>query len=96
MASNGYPGNYKKGLKIQGLDKVCNDSVKVFQAGTIMNEGQVLTNGGRVLCTVALGDTVSEARILAYENVKKIGWNGAIYRHDIGHRAINRECVSAS
>ncbi len=96
MASNGYPSNYKKGLKIQGLDEIYDDSVKVFQAGTVMNEGQVLTNGGRILCTVALGDTVREAQVLAYENVKKIDWDGAIYRHDIGYRAINRERVSAS
>ncbi len=96
MASNGYPGNYKKGLNIQGLEKIYDDSVKVFQAGTIINEGQVLTNGGRVLCTVALGNTVREARVLAYENVKKIDWDGAIYRRDIGYRAIDRERVSAS
>ena len=96
MASNGYPNNYKKGLKIQGLDEIYDDSVKVFQAGTVTNEGQVLTNGGRVLCTVALGDTVREAQVLAYENVKKIDWDGAIYRHDIGYRAINRERVNAS
>ena len=96
MASNGYPGNYKKGLNIQGLEKIYDDSVKVFQAGTVINEGQVLTNGGRVLCTVALGNTVREARVLAYENVKKIDWDGAIYRRDIGYRAIDRERVSAS
>ena len=96
MASNGYPGNYKKGLNIQGLEKIYDDSVKVFQAGTIINEGQVLTNGGRVLCTVALGNTVREARVLAYENVKKIDWDGAIYRRDIDYRAIDRERVSAS
>ena len=96
MASNGYPGNYKKGLNIQGLEKIYDDSVKVFQAGTVINEGQVLTNGVRVLCTVALGNTVREARVLAYENVKKIDWDGAIYRRDIGYRAIDRERVSAS
>ena len=61
-----------------------------------MKNGQVLTNGGRVLCAVALGNTVSEARIRAYEAVEKIDWEGAIYRRDIGYRAIKRERTNAS
>ena len=96
MASNGYPDNYKKGLKIQGLEPISDDRTKIFQAGTTMKNGQVLTNGGRVLCAVALGNTVSEARIRAYEAVEKIDWEGAIYRRDIGYRAIERERTNAS
>jgi phosphoribosylamine--glycine ligase len=90
-ASKGYPGSYKKGAVIQGLDEDLGDTVKVFHAGTSTQDGDVVTSGGRVLCTVALGDTVSAAHNLAYDAVKKISWDGAFYRRDIGYRAIARE-----
>ena len=64
---------------------------KVFHAGTATKDGQIVTAGGRVLCAVALGDSVSEAQLKAYQAVKQISWNGVNYRNDIGHRAISRE-----
>ena len=64
---------------------------KVFHACTKLDNGQVLTNGGRVLCATALGNSVTEAQAIAYQQVKSIQWNGVYYRDDIGYRAIARE-----
>ena len=92
MAAEGYPADYRKGDVIQGLDQVQGEDIKVFHAGTALNEkGEVITAGGRVLCVTALGDTVSDAQKRAYEGVHKISWPGVYYRTDIGHRAIARE-----
>lgn len=64
----------------------------MFHAGTTLNkEGQIVTNGGRVLCATAIGASVSEAQQQAYRLAEKIRWNGLFYRHDIGYRAIARE-----
>ncbi len=93
-ASAGYPGSYEKGATIRGLDSEFGPDVKVFHAGTRQEDGRVVTSGGRVLCTVALGDTVTDARRSAYEAVAKIEWDGAFYRRDIGYRAIAREQAS--
>ncbi len=90
LASGGYPGNYKKGDVISGLDQQQTD-IKVFHAGTAEKEGDILTAGGRVLCVSALGDSVKEAQDNAYAGVKNINWDGMFYRKDIGHKAINRE-----
>jgi phosphoribosylamine--glycine ligase len=90
-ASDGYPGSYEKGAVIHGLDAELGDDVKVFHAGTRMQNGDVVTSGGRVLCTVALGDTVSSARDLAYAALEHVGWEGAFFRRDIGYRAVARE-----
>lgn len=90
LAAGGYPGNYAKGDVINGLS-LGNSEAKVFHAGTKNIEGQVTTNGGRVLCATALGNSVSEAQKHAYELVKKISWNGMFYRDDIAYRAIARE-----
>jgi len=91
LASGGYPDSYEKGHIIEGLDSVDSELTKVFHAGTIDKNGQVATQGGRVLCMVALGDSVSEAQQLAYQKVKKIHWQDVFYRTDIGYRAIARE-----
>jgi len=91
VASGGYPGSYAKGAEIQGLDDVLGDSVKVFHAGTRDIDERIVTDGGRVLCAVALGDTVTKAQQHAYAAVRKIRWDGAFYRTDIGYRAIARE-----
>ncbi|RMH38806.1 MAG: phosphoribosylamine--glycine ligase [Gammaproteobacteria bacterium] len=90
MAAGGYPSAYRKGDVIEGLENVAPD-VKVFHAGTKLDGEHVLTNGGRVLCVTALGESVAEAQSKAYENVKKISWPDVYYRTDIGHRAIKRE-----
>ncbi|KDR94397.1 phosphoribosylamine--glycine ligase [Peptoclostridium litorale DSM 5388] len=83
MASKGYPGMYEKGKEITGFDKVDSD-VMVFHAGTRLEDGKVLTNGGRVLGVTAYGESIEEARNKAYENVRKIQFEGAQYRSDIG------------
>ncbi len=83
MASGGYPGSYEKGKVITGLDKVDED-VMVFHAGTKLKDGQVVTNGGRVLGVTAWADTLEEARQKAYDNTEKIQFDGAYYRKDIG------------
>jgi len=91
LAAGGYPDAYNKGDVISGLPENEVAGEKVFHAGTSNKDGQVVTNGGRVLCATALGDTVSEAQRRAYELTKKIQWNGVFYRNDIGYRAIARE-----
>jgi phosphoribosylamine--glycine ligase len=91
MAAGGYPGDYAKGHAIDGLDTVDDENLKVFHAGTAWRDEQVVTSGGRVLCVTALGDTVRQARDRAYGGVDKIHWEDAIWRRDIGWRAIARE-----
>lgn len=97
MAAGGYPEGYAKGAVITGLDEAdaLND-VKVFHAGTQLNEQQqVVTSGGRVLCVTAVGDQVAQAQQLAYQGVDKINWSDAFCRRDIGYRAIAREQASS-
>ena len=91
LAAGGYPGDYNKGDVISGLPTVEVEGQKVFHAGTTDKDGNVVTNGGRVLCATALGNTVSEAQQRAYELTKQIQWDGVFYRNDIGYRAIARE-----
>lgn len=96
IASRGYPGSYETGAVIHGLDQDFGPNIKVFHAGTKLQGGETLTSGGRVLCTVALATSVSEAHELAYNAVANIGWDGAFYRRDIGYRAIARERANVS
>jgi phosphoribosylamine--glycine ligase len=91
MASRGYPEAYEKGKPISGLEAVSGEDVKIFHAGTRLEHGRVLTDGGRVLCAVALGADVGTARERAYETVAKVSWDGAFWRSDIGYRAVRRE-----
>lgn len=93
LAAGGYPDSYAKGSVISGLEKAvsADNSGKVFHAGTTLKDGQVVTNGGRVLCAVALGNTVTEAQKAAYTLAENIHWDRIYYRRDIGHRAIARE-----
>ena len=95
LAAGGYPDSYKKGDVISGLENTETESSKVFHAGTANNDSNVVTNGGRVLCAVALGNSVTEAQKLAYQVVDKINWDNVYYRTDIGHRAIARESNSS-
>ena len=90
MAAGGYPQQYDRGDVISGLDKELADT-KIFHAGTRMQDGEVVTEGGRVLCVVGLGDNVALAQARAYERVDVIGWRNRYFRKDIGHRAIERE-----
>lgn len=89
MAAGGYPFDYKKGATISGLDDECVDT-KVFHAGSIEVDGEIRTNGGRVLCVVGIGDDVRAAADRAYARVSTIDWDQSYYRKDIGHRAMNR------
>ena len=91
LAAGGYPDDYNKGDVISGLDSADNISTKIFHAGTAEKDDQVVTNGGRVLCACALGDSVTDAQAKAYEIVNKISWKDVYFRTDIGHRAIARE-----
>ncbi|WHI48912.1 phosphoribosylamine--glycine ligase [Microbulbifer sp. VAAF005] len=95
LAAHGYPGSYRKGDAISGLDKADSDNAKVFHAGTALDGERVVTNGGRVLCATALGDTVAEAQENAYGSARAIYWDGVFFRKDIGYRAVEREKVSA-
>jgi phosphoribosylamine---glycine ligase len=94
MAARGYPGPYRKGDPIAGLPERDSPDTKVFHAGTAEKDGQVVTDGGRVLCAVALGSGIAEAQARAYETVRGIHWEGAYYRKDIGHRAMARAARS--
>ena len=90
MASKGYPGSYDKGCPITGLERIAGDDVKAFHAGTgVDGNGQIITQGGRVLSVVALGEDVKQAQALAHEQLKHIAFDGALYRTDIGQRAID-------
>ncbi|HJN95239.1 MAG TPA: phosphoribosylamine--glycine ligase [Gammaproteobacteria bacterium] len=91
LASGGYPGTYNKGEVIDGLDTPQGDHQKVFHAGTAERDGDIVTNGGRVLCATALGDSVSEAQAAAYALANSINWNNVYFRNDIAYRAIARE-----
>ena len=91
MASGGYPGKYQTGIPITGLRAAASDpKVEVFHAGTRLEDGKVVTSGGRVLNVVALGPDIKEARGLAYQAVEMIKFDGMHYRTDIGHRAVAR------
>ena len=87
MAAKGYPSSYEKGKEISGLNSDENRQVVVFHAGTRLENGKVLTNGGRVLGVTALGSDINQAIKNAYSAVDKIKWDGVHYRKDIGNKA---------
>ena len=92
LAAGGYPESYASGEVINGLDEANEDSsAKVFHAGTKLDGDQVVTSGGRVLCAVALGESVAQAQRRAYSLAEGITWKDVYSRSDIGHRAIARE-----
>jgi len=91
MASGGYPGSYEKGKKITGLDEADKiEDVVVFHADTTVSDGDIVTNGGRVLGVTALAETIGEAKEKAYRAVDKIKFDGAYCRRDIADKAINK------
>ncbi len=95
MAAGGYPDRFAKGAVIDGLQENAGTSTKVFHAGTRLENGRILTNGGRVLCVTALGASVTRAHAAAYAALERITWAGAYYRRDIGYRAMAREQAEA-
>ncbi|QWF70443.1 phosphoribosylamine--glycine ligase [Methylomonas paludis] len=91
LAAGGYPDEYAKGHVISGLPDKNSTSSKVFHAGTRLNEtGQIVTNGGRVLCVCALANDIAEAQLQAYAVCQNIDWQDVYYRTDIGFKAIKR------
>ena len=89
MASGGYPGNYKTGFPVKGLNKL-DKEITVFHAGTKQGENsQVYTDGGRVLTVTATGKTMTEARDRVYQNLPRIHFDGCHYRKDIAAREVN-------
>jgi phosphoribosylamine--glycine ligase len=96
MAANGYPGSYRKGSLIDGLDEAAQiEGVEIFHAGTVADDGRVRANGGRVLNVSALGRTVGEAQARAYAAVDRIRWPDGFCRRDIGWQAVKRETGTA-
>ena len=91
LAAGGYPASYNKGDAISGLPTTETAGEKVFHAGTSRQGDDIVTNGGRVLCATALGNSVQEAQERAYKLASSIKWNGVNYRTDIAYRAIARE-----
>ena len=87
MAAQGYPGTPRSGDAITGLPAGAED-LMVFHAGTALHDGRLVSSGGRVLCVTALGDSVRVAQQRAYDGVGRIHLDGAVWRRDIGHRAI--------
>jgi phosphoribosylamine--glycine ligase len=90
MASEGYPGKYETGHPIRGLDEADKlPDVKVFHAGTALKDGQIVSDGGRVLGVTALGSSISAAKLQAYRAVKCIRFSGGWCRKDISDKALN-------
>jgi len=91
LAAGGYPASYDKGDVISGLPTDSPEGEKVFHAGTALQEGNVVTSGGRVLCATALGNNVTQAQARAYKLTRTIDWKDVYFRNDIAYRAIARE-----
>ncbi|MDE2602897.1 MAG: phosphoribosylamine--glycine ligase [Bradyrhizobium sp.] len=92
MAAKGYPGDYKKGTPIDGLDEAAGiEGVEIFHAGTVVRDGKILANGGRVLNICASGKTIGEAQRRAYQAVDRIDWPDGFCRRDIGGQAVGQE-----
>jgi phosphoribosylamine--glycine ligase len=92
MAAKGYPGDYKKGTRIDGLEDAATiEGVEIFHAGTVAKDGAILANGGRVLNVCAMGKTVLEAQQRAYEAVDRIKWPDGFCRRDIAWQAVEQE-----
>jgi len=92
MASGGYPGSYKKGHRISGLEQAAGqEDVVVFHAGTAMNGDDIVNVGGRVLGITAIGETLNEAVGNAYGAVDKISWDDCYFRRDIARKAFARD-----
>jgi phosphoribosylamine--glycine ligase len=89
MAAAGYPDSVRRGDVIEGLERAARLPGKIFHAGTRLEAGKVLTNGGRVLCAVGLGSGIAAAQRAAYALADSVHWPGVHYRRDIGHRAVH-------
>jgi phosphoribosylamine--glycine ligase len=95
LASQGYPGSYRKGDAISGLDEAQSEGALVFHAGTSGHDGRTVTSGGRVLAVTALGEDFHAARENCYRAVERVEFAGAHYRRDIGWRCLDRSSTTA-
>jgi phosphoribosylamine--glycine ligase len=95
MAAHGYPDALRLGDVVHGLDAAARLPGKIFHAGTALEDGRVITHGGRVLCATGIGATVAAAQAQAYALVEAVRFEGAVCRRDIGYRAIARERAHA-
>jgi phosphoribosylamine--glycine ligase len=92
MAAKGYPGDYRKGSRIEGLDEASKvEGVEIFHAGTAVKDGGIVANGGRVLNVCALGKTIGEAQARAYQAIDRIQWTDGFCRRDIAWQAVETE-----
>ena len=92
LAAKGYPGKYKTGMPLNGLrTNIENPHVKIFHAGTELVNGECVSKGGRVACSVGMGKNVKEAQDRAYHGISRLSGEHFFFRSDIGYRAINRE-----
>lgn len=92
MAAKGYPGDYTKGSRIEGLDEAAKvEGVEIFHAGTAAKDAAFLANGGRVLNVCARGKTIAQARARAYQAIARIDWPDGFCRHDIAHQAVESD-----
>jgi phosphoribosylamine--glycine ligase len=91
LAAGGYPASYPKGMEISGIAEAeALSGVKVFQAGTAVDNGGVVTSGGRVLCVTALGQGLAQAKKRAYEAVALVHFENSFHRRDIGDKGLKR------
>ena len=91
LISGGYPKEYKSGYEITGISKADSiENIKVFHAGTKLENGKLLTNGGRVLCVTAIGNDLKSAIDKAYCGVDEISFKDMAYRKDIGKKGLNK------
>ncbi|WP_257350734.1 phosphoribosylamine--glycine ligase [Pseudalkalibacillus decolorationis] len=88
LASGGYPGTYQKGVAIEGLSKLSSETL-VIHAGVKEKDGQLLSDGGRILLVASKGKSLEEAERTVYDEMSKVSCEGSFYRNDIGHRAIS-------
>lgn len=91
LAAHGYPGKVRSGDVIGGCDATFEPDVKIFHAGTKLENGKVLTSGGRVLTVCALGDSLEQAHAKAYAAARQVQFNGMFFRRDIGYRGLRAE-----
>jgi phosphoribosylamine--glycine ligase len=89
LASGGYPTSYEKGFIISGIN-TCDRDALIFHSGTIMKDGELRTNGGRVLNVVGSGETLQEAIDHSYKNMKLISFKDSYYRRDIGKKGMKK------
>jgi phosphoribosylamine--glycine ligase len=90
LAAHGYPGSVRSGDAIEGLNATMRTDAKIFHAGTKVENGKIVTSGGRVLTVCAKGSTFADAQKKAYAAMGSVHFDGMVFRRDIGYRAVDR------